>query len=374
MVCAQDHWVIVMKKFLVVSGFLGAGKTTFMIALSREFSRRAVLNSIIANDLGAKDLIDAKFTEKQGCAVSELGGACICYQTENLVDRLRLAFDDKHCEFVMSDIPGCGVGALEHVYGTLEREYPGEFELAPFTVVVDAHRLSAIMPCSEEIGLPQEINYLFRAQLMEADLILLNKIDSMRQDDKQRCLDFLRTFCPQAAVHAISAKTGEGMQAAAKHLLTHSARLEPVDIGYGSEEFLAAESCLCWYDRQYYAKVCCDVFDPDAYLTDLVEQISEELGKAGRNVPHLKVYAETENGFAKLSRVGIDQPIEVDSCIGEECVDIPVIINARAACEPKLFSEIVDVAMQRTAEKYKLEITIFFTECFGVVEESENPQ
>ena len=39
--------------------------------------------------------------------------------------------DYEHNELVMSDIPGCGVGALEHVYHKLDREYHGEFELAP---------------------------------------------------------------------------------------------------------------------------------------------------------------------------------------------------------------------------------------------------
>ena len=98
-----------MKKFMVVSGFLGAGKTTTMIALSKEINSRGQKSSIIANDPGAK----------------------------NLVDRLRRLLDYEKNDFVMSDIPGCGVGALDHVYFKLNAEYHGEFDLAPFTVVAD---------------------------------------------------------------------------------------------------------------------------------------------------------------------------------------------------------------------------------------------
>ena len=39
-----------------------------------------------------------------------------------------------------SDIPGFGVGALEHVYHGLSEEYPGEFEFAPFTVLIEPRR------------------------------------------------------------------------------------------------------------------------------------------------------------------------------------------------------------------------------------------
>ena len=44
-------------------------------------------------------------------------------------------------------------------------------------MVVDPERLRTIMPEQAVLNLPEEIKYLFRAQLQEADLVLLNKID-----------------------------------------------------------------------------------------------------------------------------------------------------------------------------------------------------
>jgi len=143
-----------LKKFMVVSGFLGAGKTTTMLALADHINTNRGKASVIVNDLGAKNLVDAKYSQFCGCQVTELTGQCICYQTENLVDRLRRLLDYEHNDLVMSDIPGCGVGALEHVYHKLDREYPGEFELAPFTVIADPERLRTIMPEQADINLP----------------------------------------------------------------------------------------------------------------------------------------------------------------------------------------------------------------------------
>lgn len=358
-----------MKKFLVVSGFLGAGKTTFMIALTKYLCAHGIKASLISNDLGSRDLVDTKTALNHGCSATELTGECICYQTENLVDRLRRLLDYEHNEFTMSDIPGCGVGALEMVYHKLNDEYHGEFDLAPFTVVVDPERLRTIMPEQADINLPQEMNHLFRAQLREADVVLLNKTDTVSENQAEECMSFLRDFCPEAEVFAISAKNEEGIGAVADWLIGHSASLRAVDIGITDEEFAAAEEKLSWYNRQFYVKVCCNDFDGNAYMRDLAEEIRQGLQEAKRNVPHLKLYAETEQGACKISLTGVDYALEFDCEFSEPCVDMPVIINARAACEAALFSQIIDHAMTVTGKKYQLEIIVFFTECFGMMDE-----
>lgn len=359
-----------MKKFMVVSGFLGAGKTTTMIALSKEINSRGQKSSIIANDLGAKNLVDTKFSKSRGCDITELTGECICYQTENLVDRLRRLLDYEKNDFVMSDIPGCGVGALDHVYFKLNAEYHGEFDLAPFTVVADPERLRTIMPEQADINLPQEMNYLFRSQLMEADVILLNKIDLLTEEQVASYMDFLKEFCPEAAVFAISAKENTGIGPAADYIMTHGARLKPIDIGYGGPEFVNAEQKLSWYNRQVYVRHCCATFDGNAFVADLIDSIREKLKASHRNVPHLKVYAEAEDGTAcKASLIGVDYEIQMDSRLTDEWPDLPVIINARAACESQLLSEIMDEALNEVQAKYNLSSIIFFTECFGMMDQ-----
>ena len=359
-----------MKKFMVVSGFLGAGKTTFMAALADYINANSGKASVIVNDLGAKNLVDFKYSQACGCNVTELAGQCICYQMENLVDRLRRLLNFEHNDLVMSDIPGCGVGALEHVYHKLDREYHGEFNLAPFTVVADPERLRAIMPDEADINLPEEMKYLFRAQLQEADVVLLNKIDLLTGEKIEACLEFLRDFCPDAAVFAVSAKNKTNIEQVADYIMTHDARLKEVDIGYGGPEFVAAEQKLSWYNRQFYVKVCCGTFDGDAFLGDLVEAIRLKLLRSRRNVPHLKVFAEGEDGtFCKISLLGVDYEPQYDSRLGRPCTDLPVIINARAACESRLLAGIMDEALAETTKKYNLDTVVFFTECFGIIDE-----
>ena len=151
-------------RFMVVSGFLGAGKTTTMIALAEYMDRNIGKTAIIANDLGA-NLVDTSLTQTSGCTVAEIGNDCICYQMDNTVDQIRRLRDKEGATFVMSDIPGCGVGALDHVYHTLHDDNADEFTLSPFMVMVDPERLRMIMPEHADINLPEELVYLLKLQL-----------------------------------------------------------------------------------------------------------------------------------------------------------------------------------------------------------------
>ena len=78
-----------MTKYGVIGGFLGAGKTTTMMAFSQYLIAQGKRPAILVNDLGAKNLVDAGFTRAAGFVSAEIAGGCICYQTENLVEVLR---------------------------------------------------------------------------------------------------------------------------------------------------------------------------------------------------------------------------------------------------------------------------------------------
>lgn len=365
-------------KYMIVSGFLGAGKTTTMIAMARNINARLKEmgedghSAIIANDLGAKNLVDADFTRTADVDITEITGDCICYATEDLVTSIkRLA--DAGANIVMSDIPGAGVGALDHVYITLKDEYPREFDLLPLTCLVDPIRLRMILPegSREDIHLPEEMRFLLNAQLLEADLIVLNKIDLIGEEELQADLDFIRRAYPDIPVLAISARTGEGIPELVDYVLSHKATAEPRELGLDSEEFDAAEAQMCWYNRRFFAKERDEKnIDFNVVVEDFMEAIRDGLIEAKRNVPHLKLFAAGEgDDFVKCSIVGIDYDLEFERKLQKDYTAIAIIVNARATCESETFGEIVEDAMDVIKEKHNLKCNVIFTECFGFADE-----
>ena len=239
-------------RFLVVSGFLGAGKTTTMISLAEYMDANVQKVGIIAKDLGAQ-LVDTNLTRESGCTVEEIASGCICYQMENTVDRIRRMRDRDGAKMVMSDIPGCGVGTVEHVYKQVLRDNADELELGPLTVIVDPERLRMIMPEQADINLPPELKFLLEQQVEEGDLIVLNKIDTLSEEDLERYLSFLQQSC-EVPVLAISARTGEGIPELADYMLTHGTACRHVEIDYGGPDYTQAEAVLTWYHRRLSMK------------------------------------------------------------------------------------------------------------------------
>lgn len=213
-------------KYMVTSGFLGAGKTTSMLAFARSINARWGKAAILANDLGASNIVDADFTATSDVLTTSIAGNCICYQHENLVDKLRQLVAGG-ATVIFSDIPGCGIGALDHVYLQLAEREGEEFELMPFTCIVDPERLRMLMEGEGDLNLPAEMRFLLDAQMAEADLIVLNKVDLLSSAEVEKRLALIRTLHPDTPVMTMSARTGEGVDAVVDYLMTHEAAAEP---------------------------------------------------------------------------------------------------------------------------------------------------
>ncbi|WP_294335860.1 GTP-binding protein [uncultured Clostridium sp.] len=361
-------------KYMVTSGFLGAGKTTSMIAFARNINKRYTKAAILANDLGAQNIVDAEYTATTDVLTTQITGNCICYQHENLIDKLHQLVQGG-AEVIFSDIPGCGIGALDHVYLEIKAnpKEADEFSLMPFTCIVDPERLRMIMPEQADINLPEEMKFLLDAQMAEADVIVLNKIDTLSKEEKETRLAFIRDKYPSTPLYAMSALTGEGVDEVVDYLMTHTAAAEHREIGYGSEAFMAAEQKLSWYNRRVYLEERNDKnVDFNAILKELFEEIRSGLKKAGGNVPHLKAFAAGEEGdFVKMSLIGVDYEVEYASRLQKPYSAISVVVNARAAADSQVMAEIVDDALDAVCQKYNLKAKTFFMETFGMMEEGK---
>lgn len=350
-----------MKKFCVFSGFLGSGKTTAMMALTKYCTEHHCRSAMISNDLGSQSLADNRLADLSGCSAVEITGGCICYQRENLAHRLDSLFDTEGCGLVISDIPGFGVGALDHVYHGLAKDYGERYSLSPFTVLVEKRSVDALRAGGGDIG------YILNTQLVEADLIVLSKCDLLSAGEREEALAWLRESYPQAEVLAISALSGEGLEELTLRLLRGSASMRLPDIGYGGPEFGDAMGRICEYYLQYYAAVCCGTADGSAYLLSLAEAVRSRVAAAGYDIPHLKLLAWTEDGdYGKADLIGVDRPVELSHGFAAPCTEFSVMLNASAICPAVELDGIMAGAVEDVSRAHDLDVMYFRHECFGM--------
>lgn len=363
-----------MRKFMVMSGFLGSGKTTTMMSLTDHLTRTGRKAAMISNDLGRKGLADYCYSRAAGVKAEEITGDCICNVTEHLVERLRRLYADDGCQLVMSDIPGFGVGALDHVYFKLREMYPDECWLAPFTVITEGASLRKLMaedaPEKSEgsaSALPDELKVLIRSQLLEGDLIVLNKVDLYTDQEREAYLQLIRSICPRTPVLEVSAVTGQGIPELADYLYTHETGFPEPDFGFSDEEFDQAFGKISMYNCQYYTEVCCDDFDANDYLADLACRIRDGLREKGYDVPHLKLFAQREDGaYSRVDLLGVDKDVILTHRMEGRCIDLPVVLNTTSAANSLGLAKIIDQAITEVSGEYNLSVVIFYKECFGL--------
>jgi hypothetical protein len=279
-----------------------------------------------------------------------------------LTERLNAYYDDG-CDLVVSDIPGFGVGALEHVYHGLEKEYPGEFELGPFTVLIEPRNVELLRNSRDDM------TFILRAQLMEADLIVLNKSDLLEPAQLETDKAWLAESFPQAKVIAISAVKEEGLEELSQALIRGAASMQHPDIDYDDEDLQNAMDQLTEYYLEYVAQVCCNDFDGTEYLSDMAHMVQAELRAGGFEIPHMKLLAwEPEGDYGKVDLLGANRPIEITRRFERPCVDIAVVLNANAACPAAALDEIIQDAVKAVSEQYQLELRFFKKEFFNLGE------
>ena len=338
-----------MPKFAVISGFLGAGKTTVMMALTKHDPAVAM----ISNDLGeGVELADHRLAKLSGCDASQITDECICFCHDRLLDTVEARFNAGKT-LVVSDIPGFGVGALEHVYHGLA----GRLDFAPFTVLVEPATIA-------ELRAGGDLAHIQDSQLREADLIVLSKCDLLSPEAAAEACSYLSECYPEAEVLPVSARRGDGIDALCRALHEGRASMRHPEIDYDGDALQSEMASLSEAYYQYYARVCCFDFDGTAYLRGLAEEITVNPVR----IPHLKLLAWTPDGdYGKVDWMH-GQPLEITRAFARPCTELAVVINATAACDAKLLDGMISAAEQTVSDRFQLEVTVHKRESFGMGE------
>jgi len=316
---------------LFVGGFLGAGKTTLILAAARELERRGFRTAVILNDQ-SDSLVDTQLTRSQGMAAGEVTGGCFCCRFSELmrvVDELRT-----HQPHVIFAEP---VGSCTDISATtlqpIRSAFLGDYQLAPFTVLVDPARArNLLVP-----GADPDLAFLFRKQLEEADLVCFTKSD-LYPDTPE---------LPGTSTRQVSAKTGQGVAAWLDELLSGelAAGTRVLDIDY--EQYARAEASLAWLNLDATLQLEIPQ-SPAMLLGPLLDRLDTQLTAAGIPIVHLKATDDTPEGFLKAAVCANGQMPSVEGALdASPAQQHHLLVNLRAAAAPEPVREIVEAEFAR---------------------------
>lgn len=350
----------------MVGGFLGAGKTTALGKLARHLTAQGLRVGLITNDQ-AGGLVDTKLLRSQGFATEEIAGGCFCCRFNTLVDAAAKLNDASKPDVFIAEPVGSCTDLVATVSYPLRRMYGESYSIAPLSVLVDPVRARRVLGLDEGGSFSTKVAYIYRKQLEEADIIVINKSDLLAPPQLEELQEALEREFPHAFVMVASARQDTGLDPWFRSILEPADmdRL-PMEVDY--DVYADGEALLGWLNATVTLKAA-DEFDANTFLQSLAEAVRTRLEKQDAEIAHLKMTYSPDDGIAgeiaSVNLVRNDRAPETGMSLDEPSSGGQLIVNLRAEAPPdRLLAALKESLKQTTAQVSGVSATLDHEEHF----------
>ena len=360
------HPMSTKARYIMIGGFLGAGKTTTVGRLAKHLSDQGLRVGLITNDQ-AGGLVDTKLLRGQGYATEEIAGGCFCCRFNTLVDAAsKLANDAKPDVFIAEPVGSC-TDLVATVTYPLRRMYGDAFTVAPLSVLVDPIRARRVFGLDQGGTFSAKVAYIFKKQLEEADIIVISKSDLIDDAQREELRAVLAQEFPLAKIVTASPRQETGLDELFASLMTsEQARRNPMAVDY--EVYADGEALLGWLNATVTLKAD-DEFDANAFLKQLALIVQARLQRDGSEIAHFKMTFSPDDGIAgelaSINLVRSDYVAELGMALDEPTTGGQLIVNLRAEADPAtLMNAVKDGLAEATLNFFGLKATLDHEEHF----------
>lgn len=179
-----------MAKIILLTGFLGSGKTTMMQSLIASYSDEKI--GLIINEFGEID-IDGKLVSKDGIDMAELTNGsifCACIQ-DKFVESL-IEMSKKDIDYLFIESSGLADPSnMDEIVRGIKGETGDNLQLQGSICIVDALNFIGLM----------DIMVSIKRQIEHANAIIVNKMDLVEDDSLEEIKKEIENINPYAVVY-----------------------------------------------------------------------------------------------------------------------------------------------------------------------------
>ena len=178
-----------MTKVDIISGFLGAGKTTFIKKLISEVYQGEQI-VLIENEFGEIG-IDSRFMQNSGVEVTEMNSGCICCTlVGDFARSLKQVVEEFQPDRVI--IEPSGVGKLSEVAdAVMAVKEDVDIDISSRITVVDGKKMKLYM---------KNFSEFYSNQIENATTVVVSRTQLMDENKLKECMDILREHNSEAAI------------------------------------------------------------------------------------------------------------------------------------------------------------------------------
>ena len=204
-------------EIIQIAGFLGCGKTTLMLALSKTLSEDYGYRvALVVNELGSVP-VDGKVLEESGMTLKEIGSGCICCEVaQTFANTVAILGMDFKPDVLLVEPTGVAIPRQVKLVAQMGgRNTP--VEIGPAIVLFDSSRPEELMD-EELMGL------LVKTQLRDADVVAISKVDMVDRPRIEECKKMIIEEIPKlqkVAFIELSAVNGTGVNELVKYIASY---------------------------------------------------------------------------------------------------------------------------------------------------------
>lgn len=327
---------------IFLGGFLGAGKTTTLMALAQELRSRGCRVGAVLNDQGTA-LVDSALVTARDWENREVTGGCFCCRFDDL-GRILTSEAMRTYEVVLCEPVGSCTDLVATVIRPLLSLYGDDLTVSRLLVIVDSDQWRRLGLDGTEAD---PVAYIYGKQLEEADVLVLNKIDLLSEAELGRARACLKNRFPGKEILCISARRGDQLDELADFVLDglpfRSHGLSHLDY----DRYAQGEAELGWLNVSgKITKNFGDGFLREDWACTWLLSIRDQAREKRLDIAHLKVMLQDGDGLCKASLLAADAEIAFDEVgVAKRVSDTDLLINARVRTSPENLGRLVHRAI-----------------------------
>ncbi len=340
-------------KYIMIGGFLGAGKTTSVLRLARYLTDQGKRVGIIMNDQGA-GLVDTALATAHQFPTEEISGGCFCCRFNSLIEAAQNLTEDTRPDVIISEPVGSCTDLVATVSLPLQQIYGEKYDIAPLSVVVDPIRARRVLGLDAGKKFSANVTYIYKKQLEEAGVIVINKTDLVTAEELQELSDALEKIYLNARVIRVAARHGHNLPTWFDHIGTHSMRSTPtMEVDY--QRYGEGEALLGWLNvSARLEELEGNEFDGNSLLQNIAADLRAQLAEQGAEIAHLKMILSADPSGLELAAINTtrtEQAAELSHTLADPIDSGELLINLRAEAAPEALDTAVSSALAKLESK-----------------------
>ena len=336
-------------RYIMIGGFLGAGKTTAIAKLARHFKAQGVRVGLITNDQGV-NLVDTAMLRSHGFATEEIPGGCFCCRFNSLLEATQKLKQEARPEVFIAEPVGSCTDLAATVTYPLRRLYGDDFTIAPVSVLLDLVRALRVFGVEPGGNFSAKVVYIYKKQVEDADLVVINKCDSVDAARLEALRSALAACYPGKEILTVSARNEINLEAWFARITSGEQTAQmAMEVDYAV--YAEGEALLGWLNGTVQVAAP-GGFDSDRFLRRLAGEIQERLQAQGSEIAHLKMTLSPDAGLGDIAVVNLvrnDFVPELALRLEEPVESGQLIVNLRAEADPERLAAALQEALRVTA-------------------------